>query len=109
MTISRDYLNAIKEALRRTLGADCICNVYDKDTLGTDAPIEWEVGWASVGAVSVEEAWKAASDLNKACRMAERLNGMEYVVDYSKASEIRTKEEWLATVTFLAWTLAAAL
>lgn len=55
------------------------------------------VNWSSCGPQSIEKTKKFAEKINKACRIAEKLNAMEIKVNYN---EKITKEEYRDRVNF---------
>lgn len=55
------------------------------------------VNWSSCGTQSIKETKKFAEKINKACRIAEKLNAMEIKVNYD---EKISKEEYRDKVNF---------
>lgn len=68
-----------------------------EETGHNEGDAKFEVNWSSCGPQSIEKAKKFAEKINKACRIAEKLNAMEIKVDYNDKI---TKEEYRDKVHF---------
>lgn len=68
-----------------------------EETGHNEEDVKFGVNWSSCGTQSIKETKKFAEKINKACRIAEKLNAMEIKVNYD---EKITKEEYRDKVHF---------
>ena len=55
------------------------------------------VNWSACGTQNIEEAKKFAEKINKACKIAEKLNAMQITVNYDE--EKSDREAYMALIT----------
>lgn len=55
------------------------------------------VNWSACGTQSIEETKKFAEEINKACKIAEKLNAMQIIVNYE--DEEIDREAYMALIT----------
>lgn len=75
----REY-SALKSALDEIMEARTV-SICENPSWGADLKT-FGVNWSACGTQSIEETKKFAEEISKACKIAEKLNAMQIIVNY---------------------------
>lgn len=75
----REY-SALKSALDEIM-EDRTVSICENPSWGADLKT-FGVNWSACGTQSIEETKKFAEEISKACKIAEKLNAMQIIVNY---------------------------
>lgn len=70
-------------------------SIFENPSWGADLKT-FGVNWSACGTQNVEEAKKFAEEINKACKIAEKLNAMQITVNYEEKLD---REAYMALIT----------
>lgn len=93
--MSYDEYDAMMSAIEKAMDSRLV-KIYEA-TRHNEEVEKFGINWGCCGTQSLEETKKFAEQINKACRIVEKLNAMEIKINYS---EKITKEEYLDKVDF---------
>lgn len=91
----REY-SALKSAVDEIM-EDRTVMVSENASWGADLKT-FGVNWSACGTQNVEEAKKFAEQINKACKIVEKLNAMQITVNYEDVEEL-DREAYMALIT----------
>lgn len=72
-------------------------SIYENPSWGAELKT-FGVNWSACGTQNVEDAKKFAEKINKACKIVEKLNAMQIIVNY-KDEEKPDRESYMALIT----------
>ena len=94
MKIGRQSFNALTYTLsimsHDSFGG--IIHIYDDNDFDLEKPKTFGINWSAIGTVGTKKTFEFADNLKKASEIAEYLNSLELVVDYSSDEEKNKKE-----------------
>lgn len=91
----REY-SALKSALDEIMEARTV-SICENPSWGADLKT-FGVNWSACGTQSIEETKKFAEEINKACKIAEKLNAMQITVNYEDVEEL-DRESYMALIS----------
>lgn len=92
---NREY-SALMSAVNEIMEGRTV-NIYENSSFGAEV-ITFGVNWSACGTQNIEEAKKFAEKINKACKIVEKLNAMQIIVNY-KDEEKPDSESYMALIT----------
>lgn len=90
----REY-TALMSAVDKIM-EDRTVSISENPSWGADLKT-FGVNWSACGTQNVEDAKKFAEKINKACKIAEKLNAMQIIVNYE--NEKLDREAYMALIT----------
>ena len=91
----REY-SALKSALDEIM-EDRTVSICENQSWGAELKT-FGVNWSACGTQNIEETKKFAEKINKACKIAEKLNAMQITVNYEHEEEL-DREAYMVLIT----------
>lgn len=91
----REY-TALMSAVDKIM-EDRTVSISENPSWGADLKT-FGVNWSACGTQSIEETKKFAEEINKACKIAEKLNAMQITVKYEDVEEL-DREAYMALIS----------